>query len=1058
MIKRGSTVLFAVLLLFGSNAQGQWQGTWTTNNGVITIASYTGTNSVITIPSEITEMPVTQIGDYAFFDLPVLTSVVMPNSVTNIGNSAFYNCTYLTNVLFSSNLLTVSDSAFYHCGMTDVIIPTGVMDLGTNTFNNCYALTSITIPSSITNIGSFIFYDDLNLTTVIIPNSVTSIGDYAFYQCRNLSLSSLALPNALASIGALAFWECANIVTIPDSVTNIGDGAFSGNGIRAIVVGSNNPVYSSIDGILFDKNQTTLLQYPGGTAFYQGSPGSIYTVSNTVTGIGNYAFYGIDFMTSITIPTGVTHIGDYAFESDWSLQTVAIPNSVTQIGIWAFANTGFTNIAIPAVTSIPSYAFAYDNLISVAIPNSVGSIGDHAFFDSTKLTNVTIPDSVTNIGESAFYSCAALDAFSVSPNNSYFSSINGVLFDKNQTTLIQYPPAAATSYLIPSSVTSIANSAFSGDTSLISITIPNGVTNIGSNAFDTCRGLTGVAIPSSVTSIGEGPFGGCWNLSAITVATNNPNYTGVNGVLFDKRQSQLIQYPAGSGSFYYDILATVTSIGGYAFSICIGLQTVLIPNGVTNIGDWAFYECGLESLSLPDGLESIGTGAFYLANSLRDSITIPASVSSIGSSAFTGMNVTNFYFQGNAPGVGNDWSVFAEDYNATVYFPAGATGWGQMFDGVPAALCESCPAIENISWNTPSPMAFGDALGPTELDAAATVPGTFVYSPPSGTVLVPGNHTISAIFTPSDTTDYVVITNTVNVTVEKGMPVLAWPPPIPILYGTPLSSNQLNATANMSGSFAYHPPVGSVLNLGTNTLSVVFTPTDTVDYTNTTTEVSLVVVAPFSLAIAPATLLTATNLQVGGNYQLQVLQSGTWSDVGSPLVNATNSYATYVDGVDIGSSYRLQALPAPTGATATANEAYGYVFSITVTSGGSGYLTPPLVSIVGGGGGGAQAVASISNGVVTAVNIQYAGSGYSSVPVVIIAPPPIQSVFSLSFAAGIRLDCLGLAAGQTYQLQASPSLTAWTNVAAAFQASSNTNSQYYVAPEGSLFFRLLNLP
>ena len=226
---------------------------------------------------------------------------------------------------------------------------------------------------------------------------------------------AVAIPSTLegktvTSIESYAFNYCTSLtsVTIPNSVTNIGVRAFdSCTSLTAITVDALNSFYSSVDGVLFNKSQTTLIQCPGGKA---GS----YTIPNSVTSIGDYAFSCCTSLTSVTIPDSVTSIGDGAFDSCTSLTSVTIPNSVT-------------------------------------------SIGDGAFAYCTSLTSVTIPNSVTSIGGGAFACCTSLTAITVDALNSVYSSVDGVLFNKSQTTLIQCPGGKAGSYTIPNSVTSIGD-------------------------------------------------------------------------------------------------------------------------------------------------------------------------------------------------------------------------------------------------------------------------------------------------------------------------------------------------------------------------------------------------------------------------------------------------------------------------------------------------------------------------------------------------------------------------------------------------------------------------
>ena len=457
-----------------------------------------------------------------------------------------------------------------------------VTSIGYNAFSFCTGLTSITIPNSVTSIGTYAFYGCSGLTSITIPNSVTSIGDWAFHGCSGLT--SITIPNSVTSIGDLAFHGCSGLtsITLGNSVTSIGGWAFNGcTGLTSINVASGNNYYSSNNGVLFNKKKTALIRYP------EGKSQTSYTIPNSVTSIGNYAFCGCSGLTSITIPNSVTSIGNYAFWGCSGLTSITIPDSVTSIGSWAFENcTGLTSITIPnSVTSIGSYAFyGCTGLTSITIPNSVTSIGDHAFDGCTGLRSITISNSVTSIEDDVFARCTSL-----------------------------------TSITIPNSVTRIEDYAFAHCTGLTSITIPNSVTSIGNWAFLGCTGLTSITIPNSVTSIGNVAFSGCTGLTSINVASDNNYYSDNNGVLFNKKKTELIRYPQGKSQTSYTIPSSVTSIGSWAFENCTGLTSITIPNSVTRIGDGAFWSCtGLRSITISNSVTRIGSDAFFYCTGLKD--------------------------------------------------------------------------------------------------------------------------------------------------------------------------------------------------------------------------------------------------------------------------------------------------------------------------------------------------------------------------------------------------------------------------------------------------------
>jgi hypothetical protein len=334
---------------------------------------------------------------------------------------------------------------------------------------------------------------------------------------------------------------------------------------------------------------------------------------------------------------------------------VVIPSTITGlpvngIGAGAFAqNTNLTSISIPdGVTSIGDDAFYWTKISSIAIPDSVTNIGEGAFYACFGLSAVTIPARVVTIGIEAFGGCLGLMAITVDSQNPFYSSANGVLLDKSQTTLVEFPAGLGGNY-----------------------TIPNNITDIGEGAFYS-GSLSSVTIPSSVTNVGEYAFCG-GGLTAITVDAENPFYSSVNGVLFTKGQNTLVEYP-GSGATSYIVPDTVTTIGPAAFCGQYNLTNVTIPIGVSTIGDEAFFNCS--------GLTAI---------------TIPVSVTSIGSQAFAYCeSLTNIGFLGNAPTVGA--GVFSDD-PATICYVSGASGWTSPFAGLPASPCTATPPTEPADTN-----------------------------------------------------------------------------------------------------------------------------------------------------------------------------------------------------------------------------------------------------------------------------------------------------------------------------------------------------------------------
>jgi hypothetical protein len=247
------------------------------------------------------------------------------------------------------------------------------------------------------------------------------------------------------------------------------------------------------------------------------------------------------------------------------------------------------------------------------------------------LKSIEIPSSVTNIGYKTFSNFKGL--INVALENPIYSSVDGILYDKNKTELICVPSGKIGGFVVPSSVTSIGDHAFEDCSGLTSIEIPSSVTSIGNKAFSECSGFTSIEIPSSVTSIGYGAFSECSGLTSINVTTDNAVYSSENGVLYDKKKTKLICVP-GAKKGKFEIPSSVTSIESWAFSECSGLSRVKIPTSVTSIGVCAFTGCsGLTSIKIPSSVTSIGSSAFRGCSGLT-SIKIPSSVTSIGYGAF----------------------------------------------------------------------------------------------------------------------------------------------------------------------------------------------------------------------------------------------------------------------------------------------------------------------------------------------------------------------------------------------------------------------------------------
>lgn len=352
--------------------------------------------------------------------------------------------------------------------------------------------------------GVMIKYNGSN-ERVVIPKGVTAIGDRAFTGC--IFLKNIIIPSSVIKIADRVFVSCYSLTSI------------------TVDTGSKN--FASKEGILFNKKMTEIISYP------RGKTASKYTILKSVKTIGNWAF-ALTNLTEITIPSNVTTIGHYAFSGCNGLTGISIPKSVTTIGEYAFSlclrlsnitvdkqNINYTSQDGILFTKNISKLICYPRGktgSNYTIPISVTTIGYSAFEGSRYLTSILIHKNVISIDGNVFSSCHLLSNIIVDVENNYYTSKDGILYNKNITKIICYPVGKTESeFTIPNSVTTIGTKAFWFCTELTSVTIPTSVITIDNVAFFYCSSLTSISIPNSVTTIGYSAFDNCFNLERITI-------------------------------------------------------------------------------------------------------------------------------------------------------------------------------------------------------------------------------------------------------------------------------------------------------------------------------------------------------------------------------------------------------------------------------------------------------------------------------------------------------------------------------------------------------------
>ncbi len=611
-----------------------------------------GASGKLVIPSKYNGLPVTKIGDQAFYNCGSLTSITIPDSVTSIGDTAFCNCSSLTSITIPDSVTSIGDTAFGSCtSLTSITIPDSVTSIARGAFYECSSLQSVTIGNGIRKIGQFafrgcdsvrtVYISDIEnwceidfadetsnplyvyfssvpiklylkgelVTELVIPEGITKINDYAFYNCG--SLTSIRIPDSVTNIGDCAFYKCFSLksITIPDSVTDIASVAFYNTGYY-------NDSNNWENDVLYIGNH--LIEA-------KGTLSGDCIIKDGTKCIADYAFSGCTSLENVTIPDSVTSMGTNTFMYCDLLKGVSIGNSVTKINDSTFWNC--------------------KSLSNIVIPDNITDIDSNAFSGCTSLASITISDSVTDIASGAFDDTAYYNDSNNWDNNVLYignhlieakDTLSGDYVIKNGTRSICDNAfsdcLSLTSVMIPDSVACIGDNVFANCKSLTNIEIPdsvnrmgywifsgfkslenvklskNSVTNINDHAFSGCTSLTSITIPDSVTSIGDYAFGGCSNLNAVYItdlvswcnidfrdSSANPLCQGANLYLNEEQVTDLV-IPEG-----------VTKIKKYAFYNCRSLTSVKIPDGVTVIEKCAFYNCiSLKSITIPDSIESIG--------------------------------------------------------------------------------------------------------------------------------------------------------------------------------------------------------------------------------------------------------------------------------------------------------------------------------------------------------------------------------------------------------------------------------------------------------------------
>ena len=599
--------------------------TYTTDDdGNATITGYTGYASALVIPSEIDGHTVVAIGNRAFENRGELYSVVIPDTVTRIGYYAFAK-TNLQELNLPGGLTYLGEYVLNeNTGVTEIEIPKTLEKVGTLWDNGPFSGSNIQkaiIQQDMTIIPEDLFQKNSTLKYVSIPDSVTEIGNYAFEGCSNLT--GIEIPEMVTKIGNAAFSGCKSIesIEIPKAVTSIGGSAFANTELKSLALPESLTYLGEY--VLNGNTGVTEIEIPKtlkkvGTSWdngpFSGSNIQKAIIQQGMTIIPEDLFQKNSTLKYVSIPDSVTEIGNYAFEGCSNLTGIEIPEMVTKIGNAAFSGCkSIESIEIPkAVTSIGGSAFANTELKSLALPESLTYLGEYVLNGNTGVTEIEIPKTLKKVGTSW--------------DNGPFSGSN------IQKAIIQQ------------GMTIIPEDLFQKNSTLEYVSIPDSVTEIGNYTFEGCSNLTGIEIPEMVTKIGNAAFSGCKNISDMVIPKSTviigdhvfANCTGLKKITWNNALSQIGEYAFENCDSLTDLTipSTIIEIQEGTFSDCDGLTKIQLPDSVTTIGERTFYNCdSLAAITIPDSVTSIGSSIFYDCDALTD-VTLGTGITSIPSSAF----------------------------------------------------------------------------------------------------------------------------------------------------------------------------------------------------------------------------------------------------------------------------------------------------------------------------------------------------------------------------------------------------------------------------------------
>lgn len=500
------------------------------------------------------EYIVESIGPYAFDNCDMLELIVIPDTVIAIDEYAFAGCDALTELRLGSSVLSIGASAFEGCvNLSELTIPETVTAIGASAFKSCVSLTEVDISEGVTSISAELFAGCTSLKKVSLGKDVTSVGNRAFDKCH--ALEAISELKNVKTIGKYAFAGCLSLkeISLGSDIVSVNLGAFSGTSALSKV---SVPVVK--DWLEISFADSTANPIHGAAKLYAGgSAVTSLTVSAGINSIGDYQFYGYDYLTSVKLGNSITYLGDNAFADCVALETVSVTSNLEYIGASTFSGCVLlTSVSLPdSIKSVGKYAFAgCSSLASIKLPSNLNVIGEYAFSNCAKLASVNL-DMVDNILGFAFYNCSNLKSVSFSDKLTYIGE------------------------------SAFENCGISG-----ALLLPEKLAELGDRAFADCGDISDVTVPESLVKIGESAFKGCEGIVCVNT-TDLKVWCAIDfGNAYSNPMIYADKFYIGGEQLTSLVLDTaIESISDYSFSGRAGIEEVYYAGSAaqfrTYIGD-----------------------------------------------------------------------------------------------------------------------------------------------------------------------------------------------------------------------------------------------------------------------------------------------------------------------------------------------------------------------------------------------------------------------------------------------------------------------------------------